>query len=125
MQNGLPWRCLESGGGIPYEPAPARSVWVRFILNILLQAFDGVLTYHVLLLGIPEANPLVSATIILWGEMGGLLFCKALACVLLVFIFMFRNARQNLTISALTITGGVYGWFGVLSLLELFIDLDF
>ena len=39
------------------------TVWSYLSVNLLLQAFDGVLTYRVLSLGIPEANPLVSASI--------------------------------------------------------------
>jgi hypothetical protein len=100
------------------------SVWTHLTVNLLLQAFDGALTYRVLLLGIPEANPLVSASIYHWGEFWGLLLWKTLACVLLLFIFRFLHQRQNLTIQAYRITGGVYGWFGVLSLCELLIDLD-
>jgi len=100
------------------------TVWSYLSVNLLLQAFDGVLTYRVLLLGIPEANPLVSASIAQWGELWGLLVWKALACVLLLVIFRFRHQRQSLTIHAYRITGGVYGWFGVLSLCELLVNLD-
>ena len=100
------------------------TVWPHLSVNLFLQAFDGILTYRVLLLGIPEANPLVSATIANWGEVWGLLLWKMLACVLLLFIFTLRHHRQHLTIQAFKITGGVYGWFGVLSLCELFLNLD-
>jgi len=99
------------------------TVWTHLSVNLLLQAFDGILTYRVLLLGIPEANPLVSATIAHWGDFWGLLLWKTLACVLLLLIFTFRHQRQNLTIQAYRITGGVYGWFGALSLCELLVDL--
>ncbi|HEX6437834.1 MAG TPA: DUF5658 family protein [Candidatus Binatia bacterium] len=100
------------------------TVWSYLSVNLLLQAFDGVLTYRVLSLGIPEANPLVSASIAQWGELWGLLLWKMLACVLLLVIFRFRHQRQSLTIQAYRITGGVYGWFGVLSLCELLVNLD-
>ena len=100
------------------------AVWTHLSVNLLLQAFDGILTYRVLLLGIPEANPLVSASIAHWGEFWGLLLWKTLACVLLLFIFRFRHQRHNLTIQAYRITGGVYGWFGAVSLCELLVDLD-
>ena len=103
---------------------PIPTVWVHLSVNLLLQAFDGIFTYRVLLLGIPEANPLVSAAIAHWGEVWGLLLWKTLACILLLLIFTFRHQRQNLTIHAFRITGGVYGWFGVLSLCELFVNLD-
>ena len=100
------------------------TVWSYLSVNLLLQAFDGVLTYRILSLGIPEANPLVSASIAQWGELWGLLLWKTLACVLLLVIFRFRHQRQSLTIQAYRITGGVYGWFGVLSLCELLVNLD-
>jgi len=100
------------------------TVWSYLSVNLLLQAFDGVLTYRVLSLGMPEANPLVSASIAQWGQLWGLLLWKALACVLLLVIFRFRHQRQSLTIQAYRITGGVYGWFGVLSLCELLVNLD-
>ena len=100
------------------------TVWSYLSVNLLLQAFDGVLTYRVLSLGIPEANPLVSASIAQWGELWGLLLWKTLACVLLLVIFRFRHQRQSLTIHAYRITGGVYCWFGVLSLCELLVNLD-
>jgi hypothetical protein len=100
------------------------TVWSYLSVNLLLQAFDGVLTYRVLSLGIPEANPLVSASIAHWGQLWGLLLWKTLACVLLLVIFKFRHQRQSLTIQAYRITAGVYGWFGVLSLCELLVNLD-
>ncbi len=49
------------------------TVWSYLSVNLLLQAFDGVLTYRVLSLGIPEANPLVSASIAQWRQLWGLL----------------------------------------------------
>jgi len=46
------------------------------IYNLLLQFFDGLLTYQVLSLGVPEANPLVNAAIGEWGVIWGLLYWK-------------------------------------------------
>ena len=100
------------------------AVWTHLSVNLFLQAFDGILTYRVLSLGVPEANPLVNASIAQWGEFWGLLLWKTLACVLLLFIFRFRHQRQSLTIQAYRITGGVYSWFGVLSLCELLVNLN-
>ena len=99
-------------------------VCAYFILNLLLQAFDGIFTYHVLLLGIPEANPLVSATIAKWGAVWGLVYWKTLACVLLLLIFALRHGQPTLAIKAFTLTAAVYGWFGFLSLCDLFLELD-
>ena len=48
---------------------------LTFIYNLFLQFFDGLLTYQVLSLGVPEANPLVNAAISEWGVVWGLLYC--------------------------------------------------
>jgi hypothetical protein len=93
-------------------------VWAYFIANLLLQVFDGILTYQVLSLGIPEANPLVSAAVTRWGAVWGLLYWKTIACLLLAFVFACRHRRQRMTIKALELTGAVYAWFAVLSVCE-------
>jgi Domain of unknown function (DUF5658) len=69
-----------------------------FIYHLFLQFFDGLLTYQVLSLGVPEANPLVNAAISEWGVVWGLLYWKTLACVLLLLIFALRHRRKVLTI---------------------------
>ena len=99
-------------------------VWPHFIFNLLLQLFDGVLTYQVVSIGVPEANPLVRQAMIEWGAAWGLLYWKLLACVLLALIFALTYRRQGLTIKAFTVTGAVYGsvcFSGVCALLVEFI----
>jgi hypothetical protein len=103
----------------PFVPV----VWGHFIYNLLLQVFDAVLTYQVLALGVPEANPLVSTAIAQWGTVWGLLYWKTLACVLLLLIFMLRHKRRDLTIKAFTLTSTVYGCLFVAGLYELFLQL--
>jgi Domain of unknown function (DUF5658) len=98
-------------------------VWFPFILNLLLQIFDGLLSYHVLSEGVPEANPLVSIAISEWGVGWGLFYWKTLACVLLLLIFVFRNRRRSLTIKAFMITAAVYGYVSIASLSVLLLDL--
>ena len=83
-------------------------VWPHFLLNLLLQLFDGLLSYHALSAGVPEANPLVHSAISAWGVFWGLFYWKTLACVLLTLIFAFRHRRRALTIKALTLTGVFY-----------------
>lgn len=92
------------------------SIWSQFKVNLLLQIFDGLYTYHVLSLGVPEANPLVGDAISNWGEVWGLLYWKVLACTLLALIFALRHFRQSLTLRALTLTSTVYGCLFVISL---------
>ena len=94
---------------------------LTFIYNLFLQFFDGLLTYQVLSLGVPEANPLVNAAISEWGVVWGLLYCKTLACVLLLLIFALRHGQTTLTIRALTLTASVYSIFSAASLYEAFL----
>jgi hypothetical protein len=88
------------------------------IYNLFLQFFDGRLTYQVLSLGVPEANPFVNAAILEWGVVWGLLYWKTLACVLLLLMFALRHRRKALTIGALTLTASVYSVFSAASLYE-------
>ena len=99
-------------------------VWFHFILNLFLQALDGLLTYHVLSLGIPEANPLVNSAIMQWGAVWGLLYWKTFACVLLALIFALRHRRQALIIKALTITEAVYAYVSIAGLCLLFLEFN-
>jgi hypothetical protein len=91
-------------------------VWFHFLLNLLLQVFDGLLSYHALSEGVPEANPLVNSTIAAWGIFWGLLYWKTLACVLLALIFALRHQQRTLAIKALTLTAVVYGYGFIASL---------
>ena len=92
------------------------AVWFPFVLNLFLQIFDGLLSYHVLSEGVPEANPFVSRAISEWGVVWGLFYSKTFACVLLLLIFAFRNRRRSLTIKAFTVTAAVYGYVSIASL---------
>src|SRR5438045_6362903 len=89
------------------------------VFNLLLQVFDGVLTYQVMSYGVAEANPLVRNAIASWGVVWGLVFWKALACALLLLIFAMRYRLQALAVKALTLTAAVYGPVIVLSFCEL------
>src|SRR5918995_6338788 len=92
------------------------SIWSQLKFNLLLQVFDGLFTYHVLSLGVPEANPFVREAIFSWGEVWGLVYWKLLACALLGLIFALRHLKQSLTLTALTLTSTVYGCLFVISL---------
>ncbi len=91
---------------------------LSLIYNLFLQFFDGLLTYQVVSLGVPEANPLVNAAIVEWGVIWGLLYWKMLVCVLLLLIFVLRYRRKALTIRALTLTVLVYSVFSAAALYE-------
>ena len=98
-------------------------VWYHFVFNILLQILDGVFTYQVLHLGVPEANPLVSSAMAHWGAAWGLIYWKAFACTLLLLIFAFRHKERALTVNALTLTATVYTCFALASACELLVQL--
>ncbi|MGH7827779.1 MAG: DUF5658 family protein [Candidatus Binatia bacterium] len=99
------------------------AVWSHLIYNLLLQVFDAVLTYQVLILGVPEGNPLVANAMAMWGEVWGLLYWKTLACLLLLLIFALRHQRRDLTIKAFTLTATVYGCVFVAGLYQLLFRL--
>jgi len=61
------------------------------ILNLLLQCFDGVASYQLFPDGALETNPIVEAGISSWGVVGGLVYHKALACVLLLMHLIFAR----------------------------------
>lgn len=89
------------------------------IFNLLLQVFDGVLTYQVVNYGVQEANPLVRSAMAAWGVVWGLVFWKALACALLLLIFAMRRRLQAFALKAFTLTAAVYGPVIFLSFCEL------
>src|SRR5262247_1814529 len=76
--------------------------------NLFLQLTDGLVSYQAFALGAIEANPVVAAAIGNWGMGWGLVYNKALACLLLLLIFVLRRDRRLLTIRGLTITASAY-----------------
>ena len=86
----------------------AMSVRDLLTFNLFLQLTDGLVSYQAFALGAAEANPVVAAAIVNWGMIGGLVYNKALACVLLLLIFALRRSRRLLATRALTVTASVY-----------------
>jgi hypothetical protein len=76
--------------------------------NLFLQLTDGVVSYQAFALGAIEANPLVAAAILNWGVVWGLIYNKALACLLLLLIFALRRNRRLLATRGLSVTASVY-----------------
>lgn len=99
-------------------PERSKVLYWLFVLNIVLQVFDGIATYSGLHLGIREGNPLLRNAFALWGVVPTLLFLKTNACGLLLFIYRF--ASPKLAVPALTMLAGVYSvcslipWLGML-----------
>ena len=76
--------------------------------NLFLQFTDGLVSYQAFALGAAEANPVVAAAIVNWGMIWGLIYNKALACVLLLLIFALSRSQRLMTMRALTVTASVY-----------------
>jgi uncharacterized protein DUF5658 len=90
-----------------------------FTFNLFLQFTDGLVSYQAFALGAAEANPVVAAAIVNWGMIGGLVYNKALACLLLFLIFALRRSRGLLAIRALSVTASVYVCVIIVCLWEL------
>jgi Domain of unknown function (DUF5658) len=99
------------------------TVWSQFKFNLLLQIFDGLFTYHLVSLGVPEANPLIDDTIAIWGEIWGIFYWKVFACALIALLFGLRHLQQSLTLKALTLTSTVYSGLFVVSLYHFLFSL--
>jgi hypothetical protein len=89
------------------------------IVNILLQFVDGLASYHILSAGVPEENPLVATYIAHWGVFGGLLYSKAIGCVLVILIFMLRKRVEAVVVHGLTIMACVYSVLAVLLIMKM------
>jgi len=88
-------------------------------LNLFLQLTDGVVSYQAFALGAIEANPVVAAAIGNLGMGWGLIYNKALACLLLLLIFALRRDRRLLALRGLTITASAYVCATIVCLWEL------
>ena len=76
--------------------------------NLFLQLTDGLVSYQSFVLGAVEANPVVAAAIVNWGMVWGLIYNKALACLLLLLIFALARSQRLLATRALSVTASVY-----------------
>jgi len=91
-----------------------------FVLNVALQLFDGVATWH----GAQfwgEGNPFLHAMMTLLGFEATLLLFKAKACVFLVVLR--RCWRHRETHAAMSILAAFYGWFSFVPWMTRFLSL--
>ena len=88
------------------------------LFNLILQFFDGLISYQLFSFGMEEANPLVAAAISEWSLIWGLLYNKILACVLLLVIFALRHRQPSLAKRGLIATASVYMSVAVACLCE-------
>ena len=90
-----------------------------FLLNICLQVFDGVATYHGVTTGAKEGNPLVAMAMANLGIGSALLLFKAKACGCLVLLR--RIGDRPMVTAAL---GGVAAAYGILSFVPWLVHLS-
>ncbi|HWP64600.1 MAG TPA: DUF5658 family protein [Candidatus Limnocylindria bacterium] len=83
-----------------------RGLFALLILNVALQVFDGVATYHGLGLGFGEGNPLLVHAMTSLGPAAALILTKLYACGCLLGVWRIRHAR--LALPALVIIAAVY-----------------
>jgi len=89
-----------------------RLIPLLFIVNLSLQAWDGLATYYGLALGVQEGNPLIRAVIEDLGAGWALLSAKGLACGLLFVLRAF--SQYGLCVEGLLLTAVSYFVFSFL-----------
>lgn len=97
--------CCNQGKQL-WEPSPLETVPRLVVLNLMLQTFDGLATYHGLMLGVQEGNPVMRAAMVQWGVAEALLGTKGAVCLVLPFFLFLRHRR--LSVWALTLIAGFY-----------------
>jgi len=88
------------------QPSSLETVPGLVLLNIMLQTFDGLATYHGLMLGMEEGNPMMRAAMVQLGVTEALLGTKGAACLALP-LFLFLRPRR-LSVWALALIAGFY-----------------
>src|SRR5262249_23244246 len=88
------------------QPVSLETVPGLVLLNIMLQAFDGLATYYGLSLGVQEGNPVMRAAMMQWGVAEALLSTKGAVCLALPLFLFLRHRR--LSVWALTLLAGFY-----------------
>jgi len=85
--------------------------WQLLVLNLVLQAFDGIVTYIGLQVGFQEANPLLLASFGVIGTGPALLLFKAKAALLLLLVYRF--APPKIGVVVLRLLAAVYCFFSL------------
>lgn len=83
-----------------------RGLLPLFLLNLALQAFDGVATYTGLRIGFGEGNPLLAHAMGIFGLESTLIAAKGIACLLLGVLWL--NRRSPLALPGFALTAFVY-----------------
>ena len=89
------------------------------VVNLMLQLFDGLASYHIISAGVPEENPIVARAIEHWGLSEGLFYSKAVGCALVVLIYLLRHKVEVIATQGLTVLAYVYSCLGVFLVVQL------
>lgn len=96
-------------GQIAKARLPEREVLLQLLLyNLFLQAVDGIFSYSRVIAA--ASAPLA------WNAIGGALYHKGLACLLLLLIVWLGQRKPDLAANALVITATIYTAFAVYSI---------
>ena len=87
-------------------PHTDRALFALLLVNLALQAFDGVATYSGIRVGFGEGNPLLAHAMEAFGLVSTLVIAKVAACLLLGVLWM--NRRSPLALPGLALTAAVY-----------------
>lgn len=98
-----------------------RTILTLAIANLMLQLVDGMASYYIISAGVPEENPLVATYIAHWGVFGGLLYSKAIGCLLVILIFMMRKRVAAVVAHGLAVMGCVYSILAVLLIMKMIV----
>ena len=83
-----------------------RGLFALLMLNVALQVFDGLATYHGMRFGFGEGNPVLVEIMALVGPAAALILTKLYACGCLLGVWHVRHAR--LALPALVVIAVVY-----------------
>jgi hypothetical protein len=83
-----------------------RWLFCLLLLNLALQAFDGVATYAGMTVGFGEGNPILAHAMATFGLGSTLVVAKLGACVLLGVLWV--NRRSRLALPGFALTAAVY-----------------
>ena len=101
----------------------ARGTLALLLLNLLLQAFDGIATYVGLAAGVGEGNPILAWTLVRLGPAPALCVFKLQACACLLLLWRLRThrlARPALVFSAAVyVAGSLAPWAVALASIHL------
>ena len=99
---------------------PESKIRSLLILNLSLQLLDASVSYGLLSHAVAATTQPINATTL--GEaLGGLLYHRGLASVLLLLMYFLRARREAMVANALTITACVYACHTAASVLRLWL----